>query len=97
MERRVLHERDEDEEKMNSKWIYSSRFWFFLINILQPFASHLIVELKAIMTKVATIMFFMLLLSLYTATKTTRTKLYSFEFEYEMISANHLKIGEAFF
>lgn len=50
--------------------------WIFLINMLQPFASHLIVELRAIMTKVATIIFFISRMFFHRH-KTTRTKLHS--------------------
>lgn len=68
--------------------------------MLQPFASHLIIELKAIMTKVATIRFFIfteqMFFSRSAATKTTKAKLYSVEFESEMILSNRTRTEEAF-
>lgn len=56
----------------------------FLINMLQPLASLLNIELNAIMTKVARIIF-SILQTVFVSPQTTRTKLYSVEFESEMI------------
>ena len=57
----------------------------FLINIPQPFASHLIIELSAIMTKVAEIMCFISLLGFFFCHKNHETiELFPSELQSEM-------------